>query len=382
MTTVQIMMAGSAASVASRTSHDTRQSSSSFIDATDKDNVPSVTLADGEDDVVSTDATDKDNVPSVTLADGEDDDITFTLSTATFETRDDRPFSGCMSSIVHDVTDGWDRLEHNVNDWQHFDMPSCNTGGRLQTQTASCWIGSSSISCTVPVCSNGTSYGARTRGRKDSTYKYTVNLMDMYEHDDDDMWGGFGRHLKKSRSGVGVSRIRSGIAQVGSLGKKVSKPNMNIIKSVTNPLKLGLKGRGKSQQETRDGAERQSFTHAATVLSSIHQETTKFSNTVKIAADATSKIAADATSLVTSHATNAVGDYQQKMIDKNTKALATHTGAIGQRLIVAEQKIIQANEFLNQSHQRILDEAKRGDTADDCSCTVISEGPEGIEVVQ
>ena len=341
-------MAGSAASVASRTSHDTRRSSSSFIDATDKD-----------------------NVPSVTLADGEDDDITFTLSTATFETRDDRPFSGCMSSIVHDVTDGWDRLEHNVNDWQHFDMPSCNTGGRLQTQTASCWIGSSSISCTVPVCSNNTSYRARTSGRKDSTYKYTVNLMDMYEHDDDDMWGGFGRHLKKSRSGVGASRIRSGIAQVGSLGKKVSKPNMKIIKSVTNPLKLGLKGRGKSQQETRDGAESQSFTHAATVLSSIHQETTKFS-----------KIAADATSLVTSHATNAVGDYQQKMIDKNTKALATHTGAIGQRLIVAEQKIIQANEFLNQSHQRILDEAKRGDTADDCSCTVISEGPEGIEVVQ
>ena len=231
----------------------------------------------------------------------------------------------------------------------------------MQTQTASCWIGSSSISCTVPVCSNNTSYRARTSGRKDSTYKYTVNLMDMYEHDDDDMWGGFGRHLKKSRSGVGASRIRSGIAQVGSLGKKVSK-------------KLGLKGRGKSQQETRDGAESQSFTHAATVLSSIHQETTKFSNTVKIAADATS--------LVTSHATNAVGDYQQKMIDKNTKALATHTGAIGQRLIVAEQKIIQANEFLNQSHQRILDEAERGDTADDCSCTVISEGPEGIEVVQ
>ena len=68
------------------------------------------------------------------------------------------------------------------------------------------------------------------------------------------------------------------------------------------------------------------------------------------------------------------------MIDKHTKALATHTDAIGQRLIVAEQKMIQANEFLNQSHQQILDEAKRGDIADEC--TVISEGPEGIEVVQ
>ena len=365
MTTVQIMMAGSAASVASRTSHDTMRSSSSFIDATDKDDVPSVTLADGEDYVVSMDATDKDNVPSVTLADGEDDDINFTLSTPTFETRDDRPFSGCMSTIVHDVTDGWDQLGlgHNINDWQHFDMPSCNTGG-LQTQTASCWIGGSSISCTVPVCSSDTSYDARTSGRKDVTYKYTVNLMDLYEYNDD-VWG-FGRHDKKSRSGVAVSRIKSGISQVGSLGKKVSKP----IKSVTNPLKLGLKGRGKSQQETRDGAESQSFTHdAAAVLSSIHQETTK-----------SVKTAADATSLVTSHATNAVGDYRQKMIDKHTKALATHTDAIGQRLIVAEQKMIQANEFLNQSHQQILDEAKRGDIADEC--TVISEGPEGIEVVQ
>jgi hypothetical protein len=334
------------------------------MDATDKDNVPSVT--------VGTDATDKDNFPPVTLAGGEDD----VVSTTTFETRDDRPFPGCMSAIFHDVTDGWDRVEHDINDWRHFDMPSCSTGGRLQTQTASCWIGSSSISCTVPVCSNDTSYDARTSGRKDAAYRYTVNLMDLYEYDDDDMGyysgrGGFGRRLKIP---AGVSRIRSGVAQVGTLGKKVSKPNMNIIKSVTNPLKLGLKGRGKSQQETRDGAESQSFTHAAAVISSIHQETTKISNTVKIAADATS--------LVTSHATNAVGDYRQKMIDEQTKALTTHTDAIGQRLIVAEQKMIQANEFLNQSHQRILEEAKRGDTADECSCTVISEGPEVIEVVQ
>ena len=420
-----------------------------------------------------TDATYDDNFPSVTFATNEDD----LVSTATFETRDDRPFTGCMSAIVYDVTDGWYQLEHNVKSCSDihsckapsFDMPSCrapslgmpscnadayNCGNSIKTQTATLWVGSSRISCTVPVCSSDTSYDApSSRGAASE-----ANLMDMYEHDDDDMsahslrysYGrgpfshrrnpSFGHHsgyrlgrrsLSLARSGKGgVSRIRTSIAQVGSLGKKVSKPSMKMIK-------LGRKDKERAlsdiEEETRDEAEDPSFIHAAAtevkesinkagskiesrlkeeqkaILSSINHETAKVSNSIKLAADATS--------LVTSHATNTVSNYQQKIMDEHTKALKSHTNAISQRLLAVEQKMIQANEYLYASHQQILDEANgvmpvpvpvpeinedRGslqannnDELEETEasaqyhngfsnffrCTVMDEGSEGIEVV-
>ena len=416
-----------------------------------------------------TDATydDKDpDFPSVTFATNEDD----LVSTATFETRDDRPFTGCMSAIVYDVTDGWYQLEHNVKSCSDihsckapsFDLPSCKTpspgmpscnadayscGNTIKTQTATLWVGSSRISCTVPVCSSDTSYDApSSRGAASP-----ANLMDMYEYDDDDMsahslrysYGrgpfghrrnpSFGHHsgyrlgrrsLSLARPGKGVSRIRTGIAQVGSLGKKVSKPSMKMFTRKDKERTLS-----DIEEETRDEAEDPSFIHAAAtevkesinkagskiesklreeqnaILSSINHERAKVSNSIKLAADATS--------LVTSHATNTVSNYQQKIMDEHTKALKSHTNAISQRLLAVEQKMIKANEYLNASHQQILNEAngvvpvpeisedrrslqaKNNDELEETEasaqdhydpsilfrCTVMDEGSEGIEVV-
>ena len=421
------------------------------------------------------------NFPSVTFANNEDD----LVSTATFETRDDRPFTGCMSALVYDVTDGWYQFEDNVKSCSDIhsckapsiDMPSCkapsfsapscnadayNCGNSIKTQTATLWIGSSRISCTVPVCSSDTTYDARTsRGAASHG-----NLMDMYEYDDDDMsaysngnsygrgasshrrnfsssqymYSGYRlgkRSLSLARSSKGVSRIRSGIAQVGSFGKKVSKPSMKMIK-------LGRKDKERAlsdiEEEAGDEAEDPSFVHAAAtevkesinkagtkiesklkeeqnaILSSINHETAKVSNSIKLAADATS--------LVTSCATSTVSIYQQKIMDEHTKALKSHTNAISQRLLAVEQKMIQANEYINASHQQILNEANgvvpvskskedggsleannndeleetetspqdhqhqhhvNDDDDDDDGilfrCTVMDGGPEGIEVV-
>ena len=390
---------------------------------------------------------DKDpDFPAVTFATNEDD----LVSTASFEARDDRPFTGCMSVLVHDVTDGWYQLEHIAKSCSDihsckapsFNMPSCNAdafncGNGNKTQTATLWFGGSRISCTFPVCSYDTSYDVpSSRGGATSQ----ANLMDMYEYDDDDKSShslrysyerepfgyrrnsSFGHHsgyrlgrsLSLARSGKGVSRIKTGIAQVGSLGKKVSKPSMKMIKI------LGRKDKALSdiEGETRDEAEDPSFVHAAAtevkesmnkagskteskleaeeeqnaILSSINHETAKVSNSTKLAADAT---------VVTSHATNTVSNYmdQQKIMDEHTKALKSHTNAISQRLLAVEQKMSEANGVvpvsemnedrgsLQANNNDVLEGTEaigaqdRHDSSILVRCTVIDEGSEEIEVV-
>lgn len=343
-----------------------------------------------------TDADDKDpNFASFTIA-GSADDL---VSTTTFETRDDRPCTGCMSAVVNDVTDGWYQLEHNVKSrsdihnckapgFEMPSMPSCNTdayncGSDIKTQTATLWIGSSKLSCTVPVCPAENSYMCDAR-----TIRRTVcqpNLMDRYEYDEDDImsthslsysneWVGVAprkNHSSLNHSGhSGLGRRSFSLAK--SLGKKVSKPSMKMIKPISKPMKLGRKDKGKSHQNIND-AEKPSFIHTKAtevkesinmagskiesklkeeqkaILSSIDHGTAKVSTSIKLAADATS--------LVTSHATNKLCSYQQKIVDEHTAALQSHTNSISQRLLAVEQKLIEANDFLNSSHQQILDEA-------------------------